>query len=113
MRVLGSADGRMSGDAIEWMIPELEAYGEWETSYTVLISPEAPHGVSLSNIVTVSGEGLETVSLAERIFLSRMNVVTRLPASGAPLDALFVGFTAAMSALPSFGRLRKRRLPLR
>lgn len=92
MSVLGAERGQMQGDALVWLIPELAAGQSWRVRYSVEISPRAPHGTFLDNVVTVSGEGLETTSLNERVFTGKLGIVRKLPPTGAAFDALFLLF---------------------
>jgi len=92
MQVVGAERGQMQGDALIWLIPELAPGQSWRVRYSVEISPRAPHGTFLDNVVTVSGEGLETMSLNERVFTGKLGIVRKLPPTGAAFDALFLLF---------------------
>jgi uncharacterized repeat protein (TIGR01451 family) len=107
MAVIGGEQGSMQGDRIVWTVPKLAAGESWQVSYTVRVSERTPHGASLLNVVTVSGEGIETISLTERVFTSSVSVMSTLPPTGAPLDVLFV-LTSALGALAPVAALRRR-----
>ncbi len=100
LRVVESADGgqmKPSGEIV-WQIPELAPGQVWSTHYVMQLNPRASHGLTITNAVSASGEGMEEVSLTERIYTSSIGVVTRLPKSGAALDWIFVLLTSAAGA---------------
>ncbi len=109
MSVLGAERGQMQGDALLWVIPELAPGQSWRVHYSVEISPRAPHGSFMDNVVTVSGEGLETQSLNERVFTGKLGIVRKLPPTGAAFDALFLLF-AGIAGVGQTVLSRKRRL---
>lgn len=95
MTVVGAERGQMQGGQLVWGIPELAPGQVWTVRYAVEISPRAPHGFAIDNVVIASGEGLEAVSLTEKVYTTRLGVVRGLPPTGAAFDALFL----AMSGL--------------
>jgi len=99
--VLNAEHGQMLGDRIVWDIPHLDPGQKWQVTYTVRVNPDVPHGTELANVVTVNGEGMESVSLTHRTYTTRIGVVTELPKSGAPLDVLFASFMALFSGFPT------------
>ena len=96
--VVDGQSGQMQGDRLVWELPVLEPGKEWFVTYTVRISPATPHGTVITNVVTASGEGMETISLSERLMTGRIGVVTDLPPAGAALDVLLGGLVALFSA---------------
>lgn len=108
MKVLGAESGMMQGDQLVWFVDELAPGQIWRVRYSVEISPRAPHGSFLDNVVTVSGEGLETQSLNERVFTGKTGVVRKLPPTGAAYDAIFLLFAGIAGAGQTFA-FRKRR----
>ena len=100
MQVLGSDFGALQGDRMTWTIPSLAPGEEWTVRYTVRIADSVPHGVSLSNVVSVSGEGIETLSLTERVLTRQMNVIRKLPPTGAPLGNIFAFGSLLLGVVP-------------
>ncbi|MDD4627937.1 MAG: hypothetical protein PHE68_00895 [Candidatus Peribacteraceae bacterium] len=90
MTVIGAERGQMEGERLVWLIPELNPGQSWSVKYSVEISRNAPSGSFLDNVVNASGEGLETVSLSERVFTGKLGVVRKLPPTGAAFDQLFL-----------------------
>ncbi|MDD5041467.1 MAG: hypothetical protein PHX87_05475 [Candidatus Peribacteraceae bacterium] len=90
MTVLGAERGQMQNGQLVWGIPELNPGQIWTVRYSVEISSKAPHGFEIDNVVLASGEGLETVSLTEKVYTSRLGVVRGLPPTGAAFDAIFL-----------------------
>ncbi|MFH1670364.1 MAG: hypothetical protein ABIA92_02125 [Patescibacteria group bacterium] len=107
--VLNAEHGQMQGDKIIWDIPSLQPGQKWQVTYTVRVNSDVPHGTQLANVVTVNGEGMESVSLTQRTYTTRIGVVTELPKSGAPLDVLFASFMALFSGFPTMW-IRRRSL---
>ncbi len=108
MRVLGGTDGQLTGDRMQWMIPVLEAGEEWRTHYTAAVSPSTPHGIEIANIVSVTGDGLDFVSLTEKVLTMQTNVVGELPPTGAAFDL----FILAIIALVAGAQVTAQRLRL-
>ncbi|MFH1444179.1 MAG: hypothetical protein ABIG34_02205 [Candidatus Peregrinibacteria bacterium] len=108
MTVLGAERGQMQGDQLVWGIPELDPGQVWTVRYSVEISPRAPHGFAIDNVVTASGEGLETLSLTEKVYTTSLGVVRGLPPTGAAFDVIFL----VLSGLAGIGQtfLLKRRI---
>lgn len=109
LRVLGAHGGEMRDGAITWFVPELQSGETWKTNYTVAVDPRTPHGSILSNIVTVSAEGLEAVSLTERIVAGKIGVVAAHPPTGAAFDLLFLGLTSTLGAIQTAAAQRRKR----
>ena len=107
IRVTNAQSGVLDGNGILWTIPELAPGQEWTVQYQAQIDYRAPHGVNIPNIVTVSGEGMETVSLAQRIYTSHIEVISNLPPTGAAFDALFLMFTGLLGAGQTLAQRRK------
>jgi len=110
--VIDGQAGQMIGDRLVWEIPVLSPQEMWEVRYTVRISDTTPHGTIITNVVTATGEGMETISLTERIFAGRIGVMSKLPPAGAPLDILFATILAIAGAIPTYFMRRKGILPL-
>lgn len=108
MTVVGAQHGQMQGDRLLWMLPELKPGQEWTTRYSVEISPRTPNGTSIDNVVTAAGEGLEALSLTEKVFTARLGVTRGLPPTGAAFDAIFLVLTGLAGAGQTF--LFKRRI---
>jgi len=107
IRVLQADNGNLSGDSIAWEIPVLEPGQHWNADYTAQIDYRAPHGVTIPNVVTVSGKGMNTVSLEDRIYTSEIGVISNLPPTGAAFDALFLGMTGLAGAAQTMMQRRK------
>ncbi|TSC60636.1 MAG: hypothetical protein Greene041662_187 [Candidatus Peregrinibacteria bacterium Greene0416_62] len=107
MRVAGADAGAMQGDRIVWTIPSLAAGEDWQVRYTVSVAEGTPHGEALLNVVSVSGEGMEEISLTQRVTTASISVVSALPPAGAPLDLLFL-LGSGIAALAPTLSLRKR-----
>lgn len=108
MTVLGAEKGQMEGDRLVWLVPELNPGQNWSVRYSVEISRNAPNGSYIDNVVSASGEGLETVSLSERVFTGKLGVVHKLPPTGAAYDQLFLLVSALLGLGPTFLLKRKR-----
>lgn len=107
MQVVGGDAGMMQGDRIVWTIPSLLPGEDWKVRYTVRVAEGTPHGEALLNVVSVSGEGMEEISLTQRVFTARISVVSKLPPAGAPLDLLFL-LGSSFAALAPTIAMRKR-----
>ncbi|MCB9808482.1 DUF11 domain-containing protein [Candidatus Peribacteria bacterium] len=107
IRVLNASEGQTSGNGIVWSVPALEPGQHWSVNYTAQIDMRAPHGVTIPNIVTVSGAGMETVSLSERIHTMQIGVISNLPPTGAAFDAIFLGMTGLAGAAQTLAQKRK------
>src|SRR3989339_205023 len=108
MSVVGAERGQMQGNRLLWVLPELAPGQQWTVRYSVEISSRAPHGFAIDNVVTASGEGLETLSLTEKVYTSRLGGVRGLPPAGAAFDAIFL----MLSGLAGLGQtfVLKRRI---
>ena len=111
MRVVEANSGDIDHGVIKWNVPVIAPGEVWRATYRVQIHPQAPHGVQLSNVVSAQGEGMESLSLTERVFTSKVGVITQLPKSGAAMDALFLLITGLMGIAPA-GMQLKRKLVL-
>lgn len=101
MRVISGDAGALQGDRIVWTLPQLAAGQSWEAQYTVSIAEDTPHGEALLNVVSVSGEGMEDISLTQRVFTNHISVVRRMPPTGVPLtDLLFLTISGLGAAVP-------------
>ncbi|MBU0458062.1 DUF11 domain-containing protein [Patescibacteria group bacterium] len=105
--ILDGDVGQMVGDRIVWNIPVMEPGASWDVSYTVRISPNAPHGIGIANVVSVSGDGLENIALTERVHTSQIGVMTYLPNSGAPLDVMMSGVLMLLAGIPTIWTRRR------
>jgi uncharacterized repeat protein (TIGR01451 family) len=90
MRIVGAQGAEQEGDRLLWTIPELAPGQSWSTRYNVQISSSAPQGYTIDNVVTASGEGLEPLSLTERVFTTHIGVIRTMPDTGAAFDAIFL-----------------------
>ena len=93
MTVVGAERGQMQNGQLVWNIPELAPGQAWTVRYAVEISVRAPHGFEIDNVVLASGEGLETISLTEKVYTTRLGVVRGLPPTGAAFDAIFLALS--------------------
>ncbi|MDA1208519.1 MAG: hypothetical protein O2904_00610 [bacterium] len=107
MEVLGSEYGQIQGDTLRWTIPVLAPGEEWSVEYTARVASFVPHGIELNNVVSVSGDGMETVSLNERVMTSSMNVIRNLPPTGVGFGGIFVSITGLIGALQTIAQRRK------
>lgn len=107
MRVVGGDAGAMQGDRIVWTLPSLSPGQDWQVRYAVAVSEGTPHGEALLNVVSVSGDGMQEISLTERVFTARISVVSTLPPAGAPLDLLFLLASSATALAPTMAMRRK------
>lgn len=107
MQVLGGQGGRQQGDRLSWGIPRLAPGEEWTTHYSVRVAPHVPHGASLNNVVSVSGDGIETFSLTERVRTSSTNVITDLPPTGIGFGSIFVTLSGLLGAIPTMFQRRR------
>jgi len=107
MQVIGSPYGQLQGDRLSWAVPQLAPGEEWSVRYTARVSPNLPNGQMINNVVSVSGDGIETLSLNERVYTSSMSVITELPPSGVGFGSIFVSLTGIMSALSAALQRRK------
>lgn len=105
--VLNADSGQLQGNRIVWTVPVLEPGQDWSVGYNAKVDYRAPHGVSIPNIVTVSGEGMNTVSLQERIHTMNIGVISNLPPTGAAFDALFLALSGIAGAAQTLWQRRK------
>lgn len=109
VRILNADQGVAAGNRVSWTVPYLAPGEVWNVSYDAQVDYRAPHGLSIPNIVTVSGQGMETVSLEERIYTMQIGVISNLPPTGAAFDALFLLATGLAGAGQTFATRRKIR----
>lgn len=107
IRVLSTENGQLAGDSISWNIPVLKPGQHWDTRYQAQIDYRAPHGVTIPNVVTVSGRGMDTVSLEDRIYTSQIGVISNLPPTGAAFDAMFLALSGLLGAAQTLWQRRK------
>ncbi|MCK5017154.1 MAG: DUF11 domain-containing protein [Candidatus Peribacteraceae bacterium] len=107
MKLISSSYGKMNEDTITWGIPELRPNEIWKVNYTIQVARNVPHGEILNNVVTVSGNGLDTISLTERVYTGETNVITDLPPTGVGIGGLFVGLTGMLGALQALVQRKK------
>ena len=105
--VVNAESGELMGDRIVWTIPSLAPGAEWMTRYTVRIDRNTPHGVYVDNVVSISGEGMETTTLTERVRTTSVGIVSDLPNTGAPLDVLFGGLMSILAGIPPIWQRKK------
>ncbi len=109
MQILsGGQGGTMSANSIAWVIPSLEPEQVWSVQYTAQVDRRAPNGISVPNIVTVSGGGMDTVSLEQRIQTSDIAIISNLPPTGAAFDAIFLGLSGVAGAAQTMMQRRKQ-----
>tara|TARA_Y100000310_G_scaffold342151_1_gene444006 strand:- start:470 stop:2179 length:1710 start_codon:yes stop_codon:yes gene_type:complete len=107
MQVTGSPNAKKEAGRLSWTVASLAPGKEWTTRYTARVSDYAPSGIAIKNVASVSGDGIETFSLTERVYTSSMDVVTNLPPSGVGFGGIFLGFTGLLGALQT-GLMRRR-----
>ncbi|MBT5237506.1 DUF11 domain-containing protein [Candidatus Peregrinibacteria bacterium] len=107
VRITNANSGLSDGTNVSWMIDSLAPGQDWSMTYDAQIDYRAPHGVTVPNVVTVSGDGMETISLTERIYTSEIGVISNLPPTGAAFDALFLGLTGLLGAGQTLAQRRK------
>lgn len=107
VRIMNSDSGHATSNGVTWTIPVLQPGQSWNVSYTAQIDYRAPHGVSIPNIVTVSGQGMDTISLTERIYTMQIGVISNLPPTGAAFDAIFIGMTSVAGAAQTIAQRKK------
>ena len=74
------------------------------------VHPRAPHGMELINAISATGEGMENIALTERVYTSRLGVVSKLPKSGAALDWLFLILTGMFGIGQSALQMKRKLL---
>ncbi|MDO8649539.1 MAG: LPXTG cell wall anchor domain-containing protein [Candidatus Peregrinibacteria bacterium] len=89
----GGNDASYSGNRLRWDIDDLAIGEVWERSYTLEIDRTAPHSQQITNILTVDGPDIDSMSLTERVRTGRTGVIRTLPSTGAAYDSLFVAGT--------------------
>lgn len=103
--VLGAKD---QSNRISWTVPEIEPGKEWNATYRVRVHDNAPHATYLQNVVSAHGDGLNQISLNDRLYTSQLGVVHQLPPTGAGMDAIILGLAALMIAGPAIYQSRRR-----
>lgn len=96
MTVTGGEGGVKSADRIVWTIREMAPGEEWTVRYTVRVAENTPHGISLANVVSVRGDGMEELSLTQRVLTTKVSVVRKLPPTGAAFDAIFLAVSGLL-----------------
>ena len=91
--LIAKSDGKMT-----WKVPTLAPGETWSTSYVLTVERKVPSGLDLANVATISGTGLESVSLTELVRTSSADVIPGLPKTGAGLDVLMGLMTMIMAA---------------
>ncbi|MEI8230330.1 MAG: hypothetical protein WCG83_04275 [Candidatus Peregrinibacteria bacterium] len=109
MTVVGGERGQMQNNTLVWTVPTIAPGETWKVRYVVRISENAPHGSTIDNVVSASGEGLETISLTERVTTTQLDVVRRMPPTGAAFDQIFLVLAGSLSVAQTF-LFKKRRL---
>jgi len=110
--VISGQTGEMVDGALVWTVPALDPGEEWTVQYDVRVARDVPHGTVIANVVTATGEGMETVSLTERVLTARIGVMSDLPKTGAALDTLLAGIMGLFASAPTFWMTRRKlRLP--
>lgn len=94
------------GGMLGWALPLLAPGESWEVSYALRAKGSLQHGSILSNIATVSGPDIRSLSLEERVTVATSGVLGELPATGAPIDAFLALFGALLAAVPAFMQRR-------
>ena len=107
MQIVSGDRGTLDGDRIIWKVSHVAPGETWETRYAVRIHPGTPHGSELKNIVTARGNGMEQVSLTERVMSVNLGVISTLPPTGAPIDAIALGIIGLAGAFQTIGTKRK------
>jgi len=99
--LVSSSPGQM-----QWRVPELRPGDTWTVSYILRVSPDAPGGIELNNVASLSSSELQDISLTERVRTLRAGVMTDFPETGAAMDTL-LALALAVSALVTTGIQRK------
>lgn len=89
-------------DRMEWKVPVLKPGETWQTSYTLAVSGNAPHGLPLENVATLRGVDVQSASLTERVWTGKAGVITHFPQAGASWDLYLLAFLSIV-ALGSAG----------
>ncbi len=98
------------GSNLQWQLPVLQPGQEWQTSYILAVSPNAPREIELTNIATISGNDLNSLSLTERVRTVRTGVIHGMPQTGASVADLYAYATAFSGTLSAAGfQLLRRR----
>lgn len=89
---------------LEWRLPMLQPGQEWRTSYVLAVARNAPKDLTLTNVASISGSDVGSLSLTERVRTVRTGVIRDLPQTGAPIAtmatwATFFGATMSASGL--------------
>ncbi len=85
----------LGGGRLQWNVPALQPGDAWQTSYTLQVSPRAPRGQMLTNIATITGSNIGSLSLTQRVRTVRTGVFTGMPQTGAAMDIFFTLMTGA------------------
>ena len=85
-----------------WQVPVLAPGESWSTSYFLSVDCKVPLGLDLANVATISGTGLESLSLTELVRTSNADVIQGMPKTGAEMDVVLGLFTTLMAAGAAF-----------
>ena len=90
--VQGVRHGEEHAGSVTWMIAALAPRAKWEESFTVrIVAGSATGDTPTSSTVTVTGEDLGSIPAAERSASVSIVAIKALPATGAPLEIIFLG----------------------
>ncbi len=85
----------LGSGTLRWALPVLLPGQTWTKTYALVVAHNVPNGTVISNIATISGNDIATVSLDEKVNVFETQVLTEMPATGAAFDLLFL-----LSVLP-------------
>lgn len=80
----------ISDGVLQWNIPTLQPGQEWQQSYVLKVTGALPQGTVLNNVATISGPGLDDITLQRKVVAVRTDIVNHLPSTGAANDLLFL-----------------------
>ena len=84
----GSADVATAGQ-LRWKLPALKPGDVWEKEYSLSVASELKNGEVVRNIASISGDGITTMSMNERVTVAGTDIVTELPETGAANDVVW------------------------
>jgi uncharacterized repeat protein (TIGR01451 family) len=90
---------RGAAGSIRFYVPTLQPGETWKATYVLSVNKNAPKGLSLSNIATISGPDLRDLTLTSRVTVGSMGVVRSMPKTGASMDLLFLLITMPLGLL--------------
>lgn len=85
---------------LQWSIPTLQPGDTWSATYVLKASADLAGGTQITNLAALSGTGLDSVALDRRLSATKVSVVTSLPSTGAPMDAISLVVLSALPVLP-------------